>query len=390
MSEQPGPALVSTPSSRGRRWVFAALGSLVVALLIGAARYRAEGQGKSGSPADERVVSVVVTNAERRSVPISLDGLGTVVARSTVTVKPQVDGRLDRVVFREGQSVKQGDVLAEIDPRPFNAALAAAEATLEKDRATLAGAQINLRRFTELAKSGIATGQSVDDQRALVEQLRATVQGDRAQIDRAKLDVEYARVVSPIDGVTGIRLVDAGNIIHTTDPGLVVVTQLDPIDVVFSLPMDDLVEVSDALKKEALPVDARDRTGNRTIATGKLDLIDNQINTATGTIRLKASFSNPDKHLWPNQFVKASVVVRTEEDALVVPAVAIQRGPTGSFVYVVEDGDVAAARPVEVERIQGEIALLRSGITEGERVVLDGQAQLKPGSKVQPRARTET
>jgi multidrug efflux system membrane fusion protein len=336
--------------------------------------------------AADRVVPVVAVPVAQRDMPVYLDGLGNVVASATVTVRAQVDGRLDRVAFREGQEVHHGDLLAQIDPRPFQNQLHTGEAALARDRAQLAGAQRNLERYVSLAKDGLVGAQQVDDQRVSVAQMEATLRGDQAQIDAARLQLDYARVTSPIDGVTGVRLVDQGNVVRASDPsGIVVVTQIDPIAVIFTLPQDDLPRVSRQLAAGPVAVEAMSRDGVTRLATGQLVLVDNQINQATATIRLKATFPNADHALWPNQFVKTRLLLATRKAALVVPAAVVQRGPQGLFAYVVGPDQKAVVRPITTEGTEGELAVVSSGLEVGEQVVVDGQNQLRPGSKLAPR-----
>jgi multidrug efflux system membrane fusion protein len=334
-----------------------------------------------GNPAD-RPVPVLLAKAATRDVPITIEGLGTVTAYKTVTVRPQVDGRLDKVVFREGQAVKHGEVLAEIDPRPFQIMLHTGEAALARDQGQLHGAERDLERYQAVVQKQLIPQQQVDDQRALVEQYRGNVGGDQATIENARLQLDYARIKSPIDGVTGVRQVDPGNIVHAADTtGVVIVTQLDPIAVFFTLPQDDLPRVASAQAKAPLVVEALGRDGNQPLATGKLEVIDNQINTATATIRCKAVFANPQHTLWPNQFVKARLQLSVRKGAIVVPAVAVQRGPQGTFVYVA-DNDKADIRNVTVDVLEGDQALIGKGLNPGDAVVIEGQNQLRPGSKV--------
>ncbi len=325
---------------------------------------------------------MLVAEAVTRDVPIFLEGLGTVTAYRTVNVRSQVDGRLDKVIFREGQAVKHGEVIAQVDPRPFEILLHQGQAALTRDQAQLDGAKRNLERYVAVGGEHLLPQQQIDDQRALVEQLTGTVQNDRATIENARLQLDYARIKSPIDGVTGVRLVDQGNLVHAADAtGIVVVTQMDPIAVLFTLPQDDLPDVARQQAAGPLLVEARTRDGGQLLRTGTLELIDNQINQGTATMRLKAIFPNPERTLWPNQFVKARLRLTVRKGALVIPAVAVQRGPQGPFVYVAKD-DQAELRPVTVERIEGEDALISQGVAPGEKVVREGQSQLRPGAKL--------
>ena len=340
----------------------------------------------AGGGGDKRPVSVVATKVIARDMPVTLDGLGTVTAYMTVTVRSQVDGRLDSVAFQEGQFVKRGTLLALIDPRYYAIQLHQAEGALARDQAQLQGGKVNLERYTRVAKDKLIAQQQADDQGVLVGQLEGSVKADQAQIEQAKLMMDYAHIRSPIDGVTGVRLVDPGNMVHPSEAaGIVVVTQIDPIAVLFTLPQDELPRVQRAMAEGKPAVDALSRDGGSILATGILEVIDNQINATTATIRLKAIFPNPDRGLWPNQFVKARLHIGLHKDALVVPAVAVQRGPAGAFAYVVGEDKTVTARPVEVESTDTESAIIRSGLTPGETVVTEGQFQLKPGALVETR-----
>jgi multidrug efflux system membrane fusion protein len=344
--------------------------------------------GGKGAPGGDRPVPVLLAEAVTHDVPLYLDGLGTVTAYKTVNVRSQVDGRLDRVNYREGQAVKKGMVLAQIDPRPFEILLHQGQAALTRDQAQLDGAKRNLDRYEAVGGQHLLPQQQIDDQRALVEQLTGTVMNDHATIDNAKLQLDYAQIKSPIDGVTGVRLVDPGNLVHAADAtGIVVVTQMDPIAVLFTLPQDDLSDVAKQQAKGPLQVEAQNRDGSQSLGMGQLELIDNQINQGTATMRLKAIFPNPDRALWPNQFVKARLRLSVRKGALVIPAVAVQRGPQGPFVFVASN-DQAEARNVTVERIEGEDALISGGLKPGEKVVREGQSQLRPGSKLSAREAT--
>jgi len=335
----------------------------------------------AGGGAD-RPIPVLVAEAVSRDVPIFLEGLGSVTAYKTVNVRSQVDGRLDKVIFREGQPVKHNEVIAEVDPRPFEILLHQGQAAATRDQAQLDGAKRDLDRYEAVGGQHLLPQQQIDDQRALVEQLTGTVQNDHATIENAKLQLDYARIKSPINGITGVRLVDPGNIVHAADTGgIVVVTQMDPIAVLFTLPQDDLPGISRQLRLGPLAVEADSRDGSQVLASGTLGLIDNQINQGTATMRLKAIFPNPERTLWPNQFVKARLRLTVRKGALVIPAVAVQRGPQGAFVYVAK-GDQAELRTIGVERIEGEDALISQGLAPGDQVVREGQSQLRPGSKL--------
>ena len=378
------------------RLILAAVGLIVVVGLIlfmrsrsASAKGEAGGNGApagSGSAGGERAVPVATAVVARKDVPVVVEGLGTVTPLAMVTQKSQVDGRLDNVLFVEGKPVKKGDVLALVDPRPFAIQLHTAEASLYRDEATLKNGQLNLERYDTLRKGNLIPQQQVDDQKTVVDQAEAAARTDRAQIESARLNLDYARITSPIDGITGVRLVDPGNLVHATDTtGIVVITQMDPIAVLFTIPQDELTHVQRALKDGKVPVDVYGRDGIKKISTGELLLIDNQVNAQTATIRLKAMFANPDNALWPNAFVKARMQMSTLKNALVVPASAVQRGPSGTFCYVVQPDKTVQSKPVEVGTVEGDVATIAKGLAENDVVVSDGQNQLKPGSKVSPR-----
>ena len=345
---------------------------------------------KAAAPSD-RAIPVVLATVEKRDVPVYLDGLGNALPTYTVTVHTQVNGPLVSVNFKEGQFVHKGDLLAQVDPRPYLAVLHSAEAALVRDSATLKNAELNLERYRDLSTQKLIAVQQYTDQRALVDSTAGTIATDKAQIESARLNVEYSRIVSPIDGVTGVRLIDPGNLVQTSDAGgLVVVTQLDPMTVLFTLPEDDLPRVQSELAKGPLVVDAYSRDGSKKLGTGSLSFIDNQINQTTATIRLRATFPNGNSILWPNEFVKARLLLATERGALVVPAATVQRGPAGMFVYVVDANMVSSTRPIQLASLQGDYALIAGGLQAGEIVVADGQNQLKPGSKVVARPTEKT
>jgi multidrug efflux system membrane fusion protein len=364
----------------------------IAAVVGGGLLLRARGRAATtaaaaaASAAINRVVPVLTTPVVQRDVPVWLEGLGNVSAFYTVTVKTQVDGRIDRVLFTEGQHVKKGDVIIQIDPRPFAIQLATAEAALLHDTANTKNARVNADRYKTLSDQKLIAVQQYTDQQATVDQLDAQIQSDQAQIGSARLNLDYAAIKSPIDGVTGVRLVDPGNVVHAADTtGLVVVTQLDPIALFFTLPEDDLTPVMEAMGTGTLVVQAVSRDGDTKLGEGKLAVIDNQINQATATIRLKAIFDNPKHLLWPNQFVKARLHVSTRNGAIVVPAAVVQHGPQGTFAYVVGPDSLAAVRPITVETVQGENAIVSKGLQAGEQVVVEGQGQLRPGSHVATR-----
>lgn len=366
---------------------FSARGAAAAAALALAFSCSSAGPGgPDGGAAGGRAVPVAVAQAQVKDVPVYLDGLGTVAASASVQVKPQVDGRLEQVLFKEGQEVKKGQVLAQLDARPFLAQLHQAEGALARDRAGLEEARRNLERNETLAKEKLIALQQVDDQRAAVGQAEGQVRIDEAAVEMAQLNVTYARIVSPLDGVTGIRQVDPGNLVHASDPtGIVLVTQMSPIALLVTIPADELTRVVQALARGPVEVDAYHRDGKTKLGQGEVALVDNQINTTTATVRLKAVMENPQHLLWPNQFVKAKVLLETRKGALVVPSTAVQRGPQGAFVYVVGPDKSAAVRPVEVGATADVLTVIARGLSAGETVVVDGQNQLRPGAKVEPR-----
>jgi membrane fusion protein, multidrug efflux system len=378
------------PVRRRSALVWVLLGSALVVLVaavvaVWVVKRRGRAAAATAVTAD-RVVPVTVATVQRRDVQIFLEGLGNVVPIASVTVKTQVEGRLDKVFFTEGQSVKKGFVLAQVDPRPFKIQLHQAQAAAAKDYAQLRNAKINLDRYKTLREQSLIPQQQLDDQKANYAAAAAAAAADHALIENAKLQLDFARIVSPIDGVTGVRQIDPGNVVHAGDPnGIVVVTQLDPIAVVFTLPQDDLPRVSTQLARGAMPVDAMSRDGDQKLATGQLAVIDNQVNATTSTIRLKATFPNPTRVLWPNAFVKARMLLETRSKALAIPATAVQRGPQGTFAYVVGPDKTAVNRPIEIEVTEGDIAIVAKGLSDGETVIIDGQNQLRPGAKVAPR-----
>jgi multidrug efflux system membrane fusion protein len=369
---------------------------LLAVVVLGAAGYwlaaRARPGPAPGAPPAPAGIPVVATPARRGDLPIYLSALGSVTAFNTVTVRSRVDGELVKVAFAEGQYVHEGDLLAEIDPRPFEVQLAQAEGQLARDLALLKDARLNLRRNEELFARHLIARQQVDDQAALVGQYEGAVKTDRGLIDNAKLQLVYCRITAPISGRVGLRLVDRGNIVHASDPGgLLVITQVEPIAVVFTIPEDDLPAVLTKLRAgTTLAVEAYDRAGQRKLATGSLLTTDNQIDPTTGTTRLKAVFDNRDEGLFPNQFVNVRLLLDVRKDAVIVPAAAIQRGPQGTFAYVVR-----ADRTVEVRSLtpgpttEGETAV-DAGLDAGETVVVDGVDKLRAGALVDVRARAES
>src|ERR1700730_1402304 len=344
------------------------------------------GKGKGGAVGGSPVVPVVVATAQRGDLPVYFTGLGTVTAFNTVTVHSRVDGQLISVAFKEGQFVHQGDVLAQIDPRPFQVILEQAEGQLAKDQAQRKDAEVNLERYKLLFNEGVIPKQQLDTQQAQVGQFDGAIKTDQATIDSAKLQLSYSRVTAPISGRIGLRLVDAGNMVHASDPGgLLVITQLQPISVIFSLPQDQLPQVAAKLRGGAkLPVDAFDRDNTDKIASGSLASIDNQIDTTTGTYKLKALFSNEDNSLFPNQFVNVHLLVDIKKNLTVVPTAAIQRGPQGAYVYAVDNTNTVKIHNITITQTTNDNVGVSAGLNAGEVVVIDGQDKLQEGTKVSP------
>jgi membrane fusion protein, multidrug efflux system len=376
----------SKPKKSGWLWILALI------VLAGGAYYyyksRPSSESKAAPAPGARAaalgsVSVAVAAALKQNVPYYLSGLGTVTAFNTVTVKSRVDGQLEKVNFTEGQFVREGDLLAEIDPRPFQVALEQMEGQLSRDQAQLNNARVDFARYDQLHKEGVIAGQQVDTQNATVGQLEGALRADQAQIDNEKLQLNYCKITAPLSGRVGLRLTDQGNMIHATDPnGLVVITQVQPIAVLFTLPEDNLPEVIQHMKSETLGVEAYSRDDQNKLAAGKLLTVDNQIDPTTGTVRFKAAFDNRDLSLWPNQFVNIRLMLAVRKDAIVVPLAAIQRGTQGSYVFTVKAGK-ANMQTVKVDLTQGNIALIASGVSVGDQVVVDGQERLQAGTPVE-------
>src|SRR3989454_11971594 len=346
----------------------------------------AAAKGRGGAGAGGFVVPVIVATAQRGDLPVYFNGLGTVTAFNTVTVRSRVDGQLISIAFKEGQFVHEGDLLAQIDPRPFQVQLAQALGQLAKDQAQRRDAEVNLERFKLLFKEGVIPQQQLDTQAALVGQFDGAIASDQSQIDNAKLQLTYSRITAPISGRIGLRLVDVGNIVHASDTGgLLVITQLQPISVIFSLPQDQLPDVNSKLRTGTqLPVEAFDRDDTAKIATGKLQTIDNQIDVTTGTYKLKSIFSNEDNALFPNQFVNVHLLVDIKRGLTVVPAAAIQRGPQGTYVYAAGNDNTAKIRTVTIAQSAGNSVGLSAGLNPGDVVVIDGQDKLQDGTKINP------
>src|ERR1700739_537524 len=343
-------------------------------------RSRAETSSELSSPPP---TPVVAGNVSSGPVPIYLRGVGTVIAFSNVVVRSQIPGPLVKVSFRQGQTVHKGDLIAEIDPRPYQAQLDQAIANRDRDQALLTNAQANLDRYVPLQEKGFATGQLVDTQKAQLAQLEATVKGDEAVIENARVNLSYTRLVAAIDGVTGIRQIDEGNIIHPTDPnGLVDLTQIQPISLIFTLPQTTFPEIQQEMSKGPVRVFAYSQDEKIKLDEGELLLIDNQINQTTGTIRLRATFPNAQRLLWPGELVNARLLLRTDPEGLTIAAAAVQQGQKGPYVYVVTPDQSVQVRPVQIAQISDGQALIQSGLKAGETVVVDGQYRLQPGTHV--------
>lgn len=339
---------------------------------------------KPGKP-DFSTVAVVAETAVQDDFPIYLNGLGTVTALNTATIRSRVDGELIRVAFEEGQIVREGDLLAEIDPRPFKALLMQAEGQLIRDEALLKNARIDLERYQTLLEQDSIAAQQTVTQEALVRQYQGTVETDRGLIADAKLQLAYTRITAPFTGRLGLRLVDKGNIVQAADvDGLVVLTQIQPITVVFTLPETDLPAIMKRLRaNERPPIEAYERSGSIRLAQGRLVAVDNQIDATTGTIRLKAQFDNEDQALFPNQFVNIRMTVDTLRAVTIIPGSAVQRGTPGAFAYVVKEGGIVTVRPLKLGPAEGAKVAVLEGLEPGERVVVDGTDKLREGAKVE-------
>jgi membrane fusion protein, multidrug efflux system len=347
----------------------------------------AVGRGGPGGAPGSFVVPVIVATAVKGDLPVFYNGLGTVTALNTVTIRTRIDGELINVAFKEGQFVKQGDLLAEIDPRPYQVQLDQAQGQLAKDVAARKDAEVNLERYKLLFKEGVIPQQQLDTQASSVGQFDGAMQTDQANINNAKLNLAYCRITAPISGRIGLRLVDPGNMVHASDAnGLLVITQVQPIAVIFSLPQDQLPAVYSRLRKgQELTVDAYDRDNTSKIATGKLLTIDNQIDPTTGTYKLKSIFNNGDNSLFPNQFVNVHLLVDTKKNVVIVPTAAILRGSQGIYVFAVGANNTVKVLNITVAESNGNITGVASGLSAGDVVVTDGQDKLQDGSKVDPR-----
>jgi membrane fusion protein, multidrug efflux system len=369
-----------------RKVIISAILAIAVAATVGALviKHRFPVEAASArAPAAVPTVPVVAGTVTSGDVPIYLQGVGTVIAYNTVIIRSQIQGQITKINFTEGQAVKTGDLLAVIDPRPYQAQLDQANANRSRDEAQLTNAQANLKRYSTLGDQGWATPQLVETQQAQVKQLQAAIKADEAAIEWARTQLSYTQLTSPIDGVTGIRQVDIGNIIHPTDPnGLVVVTQVEPISVIFTLPETNLPQVQQHLADGTLKVEAYSQDNTMKLDEGNIDLIDNEIVQTTGSVRFRANFPNKEHKLWPGELVNAWLLLDTRHDGLTVPASAVQQGPQGPYAYVINPDSTVAVRPVKVAQVSGGRALIDSGLSAGEQVVVDGQYKLQPGIHV--------
>ena len=382
---QPSRTRLVKPTTRRRWWLWLlVLGAALIAVLLivrwQTQRSAAAKSRETGPP----TVPVVVASARKGEIPVYLNALGSATPFNTVTVRSRIDGQLLKVNFQEGQFVRQGDSLAEIDPKPFEVQLDQARGQLARDEAQLANAKLDLARYQTLSAQGVIPRQQLDTQAASVRQFDGVIQADQAQINNAKLQITYCHITAPLAGRVGLRLADVGNMIHANDTnGLVVIAQVQPIAVLFTIPEDSLAQVLSKIRSgEHLMVEAYDRGGQTKIADGRVETIDNEIDPATGTSRLKAIFDNKSNALFPNQFVNVRLLVEIRKDRILIPAVAIQRGPQGTYVYVIKEDQTADVRPVTVGTIEAAQASVESGLSEGERVVVDGVDKLRAGSKV--------
>jgi multidrug efflux system membrane fusion protein len=371
--------------AHGRQARLAALGA-IVALLVAVAAWRWLA-AKPAPVAKSQAIAVDVAIVNRADVPVYLEGLGTVQAFYTVTITARVDGQIQKVAFKEGQDVKTGEVLVQIDPRPYQAALGVAIATRDKDRALLANAHRDMDRYAELAPEDLASKQTVDTQRALIAQLAAQIKGDEAAMDNARTQLDYTTIRSPIDGRTGIRQVDPGNNVHAADTaGMVVVTQLEPISIIFSLPEEDFGQLSAALALGPVTATALSRDDREELDHGTVALIDNQIDQTTGTIRVKATLPNKQRRLWPGEFVNVRVQTDLQRQVLTMPASALERGPDGVFTYLVQPDSTIKVALLTAGEQNGDLVVIEKGLQAGDRVVTSNQYRLQPGSLIRANA----
>src|SRR5271165_3218410 len=354
---------------------------LICGVLAGCSR--ADKNAKAGGPPP--AVPVGVATVQERDFPVYLTGLGSVLAFNTVALKTRIDGQITQVNFQEGQDVSVGQLLIQIDPRPYEVALQTAQANLQRDEAQLNNAKVQYERMKALYAGGVIAKQDLDAQQASFGQYEGTIAADKAAIDNAKLNLVYTRITSPINGRIGLRQVDIGNYVTAASASsMVVITQLHPIAIVFTLPEDQLQAVRQRMKQGTLNVDVYSRDDQTKLSTGKLLTIDNLIDQTTGTARYKAVFENPENNLWPNQFVNVHLLLETRKDVITMPVAAVQRGPQGTFTYLVDEKNTVQVRPIQIALTQGNVAVIASGLQPGDRVVTDGQEKLQAGSRVAP------
>ena len=364
-----------------------ALGLLLTLLLWGALVGCSRGQKNARASGPPPSVPVGVATVKQRDFPVYLTGLGSVTAFNTVSLKTRIDGQITQVNFVEGQDVKEGELLIQIDPRPYQVALEQAQANLQRDEAQLTNAKVQYERMKALYDGGVIAKQDLDTQEASFGQYEGTIAADKAAIDNAKLNLVYTRITSPINGRIGLRQVDIGNYVTAASgSSMAVITQMHPISIIFTLPEDQLQAVRERMQKGTLQVDVYSRDDQTKLSTGKLLTIDNLIDQTTGTAKLKAVFENPDNSLWPNQFVNVHLLLETRKNAVTAPVSAIQRGPQGTFVYLVDNNNTVEVRPVQLALTQANTVVIASGLQVGERVVTDGQEKLQAGSRVTPQA----
>src|SRR5579864_9280396 len=378
------PPQQQAAAPKRQRWLLALI---VLAAAVGAGWwfYPREGAAPPAGRGDRAAaMPVVAVPTAMGDIDIALDALGTVTSLATVTIKSQISGQLVRVAYQEGQMVNKGDLLAEIDSRPYELALTQAQGALERDQAMLQGAELDLKRYQDLIKTNAIPRQQLDQQSALVLQDRGLVMSDQAQIDTQKLNIAYCHIVAPVSGRVGLRLVDQGNYVTPGDPtGIAVITQLRPISVVFTVAEDNLPRIVKRIRAEArLPVTAFDRSGATKLATGELKTLDNQIDTTTGTLKLRAEFANDDEILFPNQFVNIKLLVDVLHDTTIVPTSAIQRGAPGTFVYLANADNTVTVRPVTLGPTSGDRVAVQSGLAAGDLVVIDGADKLRNGARI--------
>jgi len=386
-NEAPADARLPKAPARPRRGKFRVGLGVALAILAAAIAWRVVSlptNEPAGRRAQDAVTVVRLGTITREDVPVAIDALGTVSALATVSVKTQISGKIVEVGFQEGQSVKKGDFLIQIDQRPYQAALDQAQGQLARDQALLAAARTDLARYEKLITQDSIARQQVDTQRALVKQDEAIVRSDEAMVENATLNLNYCHIIAPVDGRIGLRLVDPGNYVQPNDAaGIVVITQMQPISVIFAVPQDTIPRFLPKLRAGAsLSVLAYNRGSTALLATGTLSTIDNQIDTSTGTVKLRATFPNDDEALFPNQFVNVKLIVETLHDAVVAPSAAVQIGAPGSYVYVANADQTVSVRPIKVGPSEGEHVAVLSGLTAGEQVVIDGVDRLRDGAKI--------